>query len=502
MLTIIDTDVYIITEEVKTPSDVIPTVNIDSIEKEERTKKKTPSWLKSALPATLHYVTLVILGLCVWGILWCTWDGWGIHGKWFRITIVGVVAWGSGQILQEVTTLPPLLAALLTGIIARNFGFLDMRHHIEIDVFLRKIYPVIILGKGSLAWNVDYMKRNWRQIILLGTIPWTTEVVVLAVCVHYFLGFPWLWGFLLGSVYASVSCPVTMPSVIKHGKVACGKVEWAQLICTAGGIDTALSVGVYGIVYSYIFVREDSDIYRYVKVALTLFVGAALGIIWGSLTKLVPSSKDYYVTELRVLFVLIGGLFGNLITGTIGWGGTGGVAVLACNATAAKHWAKKGWKLNQNPASTAYRVIWSALEPLVFAYTGTYFVIHGDIANTMLVGLGILFVCLTIRLVVAFLMCRNLKLKEKLFVCCTWVPKSVVEAVLGPLAINAVLMSQGSHAHELSYAEDILRLLVQAIIITTPIGFILTDKLGQWLIRTESKTSNELGNYLTTISFH
>ncbi|CAK1549820.1 unnamed protein product [Leptosia nina] len=485
MLTVIDTDVYIIREqeEVKTPSDVIPTINIDSIEREERIEKKTKLWIKTAAPFIAHYITLLIIGLCVWGMLWCIWgDGWSWNGQWFRITIVGVVAWGSGLILQEITTLPPLLAALFTGILARYVGFLDMRHHIEVDMFLRKIYPVIILGKGSLAWNVDYMKQNWRQIILLGTVPWTTEVVVLTLCVHYFLGFPWLWGILLGAVYASVSCPVTMPSVIKHGKLSTGTVEWAQLICTSGGLDTALSVGVYGITYTYIFVQEDSDVYRYVKAGLTMFVGAALGIIWGSLSKLVPNSKDFYVTELRVLFVIVGGLFGNVLTGAIGWTGTGGVAVLACNATAAMHWAKKGWKLNQNPAATAYKVLWSGLEPLVFAYTGTYFVIRHSITKTMLVGLGILCICLTIRLSIAFLMCRNLKLKDKIFVCCTWIPKSVVEAVLCPLAINTVLMSQGSHAHELPYAEDIVLLLVEAIIVTTPIGFLLTDKLGPWLI--------------------
>lgn len=49
--------------------------------------------------------------------------------------------------------------------------------------------------------------------------------------------------------------------------------------------------------------------------------------------------------------------------------------MLACNATAATHWTKKGWKLNQNPAATVYRVLWSACEPVLFVYTGTFFVV-------------------------------------------------------------------------------------------------------------------------------
>lgn len=77
-----------------------------------------------------------------------------------------------------------------------------------------------------------------------------------------------LTGFLLGSVYASVSCPVVMPSVAKHGKNASGSVNWPQLICTAGGIDTGLSVGVFGVIFTFMFYETD-DNYRYIKVSKT-----------------------------------------------------------------------------------------------------------------------------------------------------------------------------------------------------------------------------------------
>lgn len=71
----------------------------------------------------------------------------------------------------------------------------------------------------------------------------------------------------MGSVYASVSCAIIMPSVGRINANAGGTRNWAQLICTAGGTDTALSVGVYGLIYSYIFVEVD-DTYKYIKVSL------------------------------------------------------------------------------------------------------------------------------------------------------------------------------------------------------------------------------------------
>ncbi|KAJ0181767.1 hypothetical protein K1T71_002489 [Dendrolimus kikuchii] len=486
--TVIDKGVYIIhsAEELKTPSDFSLhfTSNKNIIETPVKVRK---TGFAGAVPLVVHFTSLLILGLLVWGLLWVSWgDNWSLDGKWFRLTIVAVIAWSSGQVLQGLTTLPPLIAALLTGILARHLNYLDMREFTHIDGFLRKIYPVVILGKGSLAWDVKFMRKNWKQVSALGVLPWTMEVVTLAVCMNLFLDYPWTWGVLLGSIYASVSCPVIMPSVLRIGSDSNRSYNWPQLVCTAGGTDTALSVGVYGIVYSFIF-SNVNDTYRFTKVALTLFVGVALGVSWGSLAKFMPHSQDYYVTELRVMFVLVGGLFANFVTLHFGWGGVAGVAVLACNATAAMHWARDGWKLNNNAASTAYRVIWAACEPALFAYTGTYFEVNNSMSKLMLIGFGILLICLTVRLTVAALMCWDMTIKEKLFICCAWSAKSIVEAVLCPLALNTLISQGRQNDKEMEYAEHLMRLTVQAILITTPISFLLTHHLGPILLKRKSK---------------
>ncbi|XP_004929389.1 sodium/hydrogen exchanger 9B2 isoform X1 [Bombyx mori] len=484
---VLEKGVYIIhaDEELKTP-DLSPSTDTEKNTSKDNVKNKG-TWLHTSTPTVVHFLALITQGLLVWGLLWLAWgDGWSWNGKWFKPAVVVVIAWSSGQLLQRLTTLPPLLAAILTGILARNLGYLDMRGYPHVDNFLRKIYPVIILGKSSLGWDLKFMKANWRQVFSLGVVPWTAEVLALATCSRYFLHYPWVWGILLGSIYASLSCAVVMPSVLKVGTSPDRTHNWPQLCSTAGGIDTALSVGIYGIVYSYIF-SDVHDAYRYTKVALTLFVGVAMGIAWGSLAKLIPHSRNPYVTELRVLFVLLGGLFGNFLTLHLGWGGAGGVAVLACNATAANHWSRDGWKLNNNPASTVYRVLWAALEPAVFAYTGTYFEIQHTLTDTILKGFGILLVCLAVRLACAFLMCWDMSVKERIFICCSWTPKSIVEAVLCPLALNTLILRGGKNEQEMEYAEQLMRLVVQAILVTTPVGYLFTKHLGPVLLRDKRK---------------
>lgn len=57
------------------------------------------------------------------------------------------------------------------------------------------------------------------------------------------------------------------------------------------------------------------------------------------------------------------------------------------------------------------------------------------------------------------------------------------QAVLCPLAIEALIMSDSPvDSQELVYAEDLIRLIVQAILVTTPIGFLLTNYLGPTLL--------------------
>ncbi|RVE42721.1 hypothetical protein evm_012633 [Chilo suppressalis] len=266
-------------KEGKTTHEFTPSFkeNREKCTKIENARKAT--WWTNSVPVIHNYLSLIFIGLLTWGLLWCSLgDEWGWDGQWFRLAVVAIAAWASGQALQALTTLPPMLAALLTGILARNIGFLDMNQYTNVDSFLRKIYPVIILGKGSLGWDLQFMKNNWWRLATLGTLPWVAEVVVLAFSVHFYLGFPVIWGLLLGTVYASMSGAVVLPSVARISADADCTRNWVQLIGTTSGTDTALSVGVYGILHSYIFYETDV-IYKYVKAGLGLFCGVALGII-------------------------------------------------------------------------------------------------------------------------------------------------------------------------------------------------------------------------------
>lgn len=64
------------------------------------------------------------------------------------------------------------------------------------------------------------------------------------------------------------------------------------------------------------------------------------------------------------------------------------------------------------------------------------------------------------------------------------------------MALNAIITAPGKYTEELGVAEELMRLIIQAIIITTPIGFLLVNNLGPMLLNsnTEDIENSKCGN--------
>lgn len=75
-------------------------------------------------------------------------------------------------------------------------------------------------------------------------------------------------------------------------------------------------------------------------------------------------------------------------------------------------------------------------------------------SQVLLPGFAILAVCLFVRLSVTCLTCWDFTTKEKIFVCCTWTPKSIVEVILIKARLLTVTLSEWSDNIE-PYVFDI-----------------------------------------------
>ena len=52
------------------------------------------------------------------------------------------------------------------------------------------------------------------MVFRLAFTPCIVETIVVAVASHFLLGFPWMWGFMLGFVLAAVSPAVVVPCLL------------------------------------------------------------------------------------------------------------------------------------------------------------------------------------------------------------------------------------------------------------------------------------------------
>ncbi|XP_041970129.1 sodium/hydrogen exchanger 9B2-like isoform X2 [Aricia agestis] len=407
-------------------------------------ENNAPCRLTRGLPTGVEvkqYTGVLLCGLLTWGIcLMVFWEPFVPGGYLFNMTSMVLLGYVFGHTLERYTTIHPAFGMTLIGAICRNFtstNFLENSTANAIDYHLRRIYPAIILTKGPLGWNWNYIKSNPVRVFSLATIPWTVECLSIVLFAHVLLGYPWYWGLHLGSILASVSPALVVPITMAHRSRGLGvKKRIADLVNNAGGLDTAFTEGMFGVINSAIFFPSPPA-YRILKAVVAIFLGIVLGIAWGVLADTIPDHGDLYAPTIRSILLLAGGVFLLYGCGYLGWGGTSGVAIMVCAGVAGTRWARRGWPVNNNPVAEVYKLLWRVFEPMLFVLSGYY-----------------------------------------------------LDAVLVRVAMDS-LWTEGATLQDKNIAKQHSNIIVIAILLTSFLGTILTTLLGSTLLSQDSKVAPE-----------
>ncbi|XP_047544758.1 sodium/hydrogen exchanger 9B2-like isoform X3 [Vanessa atalanta] len=400
--------------------------------------------MSSTLPSVSEvkqYISVFICATLLWATSWFVFKETVLPGSdIFTMIALIVIGYVFGHTLERYTTINPVVGMTLVGALGRIFSpknFLDNPSANGIDFHLRRIYPVIILTKGPLSWNWKYIKNNSVKVFTLATLPWIIECLTTAFLTHVFFAFPWYWGIHLGAILSSVSPAVVVPTTIALGSKGFGvKNQISLLVANAGGLDTAFTEGMFGVINSAIF-SQSPPIYRIVKALLAIFIGIGLGVTWGVLADFLPDHSDFYAPAIRSLHIFAGGTFIMYAGGYLSWGGISGVAIMVCAGAAATRWARRDWPINNNPVSEVYKLLWRIFEPMLFTLSG-YF----------------------------------------------------LEAVLVRVAADS-LWTEGTTAQDRWIARHHANMIVIAILLTSTLGSILTTVLGPILLSNDAKVVPE-----------
>ncbi|XP_075211444.1 sodium/hydrogen exchanger 9B2-like isoform X2 [Lycorma delicatula] len=396
------------------------------------------------------------------------------QGDLFKIIALILLAYLAGH-LVGLMHLPPLLGMLVTGIALRTIGFYHVSGVYEhIVVHLREFALSVILIKAGLGLDAGALLKLSFVVIRLSLLPCITEAVAAAVISHYIIGYPWLWGLLLGFMLSAVSPAVVVPVLLNLKERGYGEAKGiSTLVIAASSIDDIAAISIFGVCLGMLF-SEGDIIHQLAHGPIEMVIGFSSGIAWGLLIAYFPHRDDDHVTLKRSVLVGGGGLTAVLGSQLVGYSGAGPLTCITASFTASLCWKLQGWSSNHNPVADVFSYVWLILQPMLFGLIGAEIDLTQLRMDTVGYGLAVIFGALVIRIATCFLVLygSKLNLKEMIFVNLAWLPKATVQAALAPEALNLVRSQEVPTEDDLLRGSQVLTIAVLSILVTAPLGSI------------------------------
>jgi len=419
-------------------------------------------------------------------------------GTIFILIVLIVFALLSGK-LFSLARLPPLLGMLLTGIVIKNIpGMTFDQYWTRTSSILRGIALVVILMRAGLGLDPQALKRLSGMVFRLAFTPCLVETVVVAVASHLLLGFPWMWGFMLGFVLAAVSPAVVVPSLLGLQERGYGVDKGIPtLVIAAASVDDVLAISGFTILLGITFKPEQDLLTVVFQGPKEAVIGLLFGIAWALLVTLFPGKDDAKMGPFRFVILFLGGIIAYFGSKAVELEGAGALAVLVMAFVAGIGWRKLGWT-DENTVTKTLADFWVIFQPILFGLIGTEIQVSELDPNTVGLGIAVLVISISFRLVVSYLavLGGDLNIKERIFISMAWLPKATVQAALGPVALDSLYNSDldpNSDLYKLrkELGLKILTIAVLVILITAPIGSIAITLSGPKLLN--KKSSNTEG---------
>ena len=459
--------------------------------------------------------------------------------------------------------LPPLLGMLIAGILLRNVPYdlgqfgnqeclnverISNSARFEVDheyacstkfiandmdpkYFkpLKMICLTVILLMAGLELDPVQLKNLRSMVVRATIIPCVVEATSVAVMSKLILGFPWTVGILLGCVLAAASPAVIIPCMMHLSQEGYGVAKGIPtLVIAVCSLNDALAISGFGIVQAITFNTGKPLWTLILHGPIEILIGAGFGTFWGILAQWIPNKDHQHVGFFRWLILFGGALIAIFGSNMIHYDGAGGLATITMAFVAGIQWRKEV-DVDRNPVITHFQRMWIILEPVIFALIGTKIQINKINTHALAVQIVILLVSLIIRMISTYgaVSGGNLNRKEKIFMAFAWLPKATVQAALGPMFLyNIAEINEnywntesnkeawmdanpgknitewthlGDKATWEAWGEDILTLAVMSILITAPLGAVLTLILGPKLLKNDEEHFRNLQGLTTNL---
>lgn len=371
----------------------------------------------------------------------------------------------------EKMGLAPIIGLLIAGIIISPHQLNIVSDTIiNLSADLRQIALVVILTRAGLSLNFDKLKKVGRPAILLSFVPASIEMLAIIFFSQNFFNIDTIDAGIMAAVLAAVSPAIVVPRMIKlinegYG----GDKNIPEMILAGASVDDVFVIVFFS---SFLALKTGGKLsaMSFLNIPISIITGIFLGIIIGKIFVFVFEKiniNEIYKTMIFVSFSFLMLKLQSLIEPYIAMSAL--IAIMAAGIVINRIDSKMAKEL-----LGTYNRLWKVFELFLFVLVGISvdlaYIKEAGLLAVLLIIIGLIFRMIGVNI---SLIGTNLDKNERVFTSFAYLPKATVQAAIGPVALSMGLNS----------GNLILSVSVIAILLTAPLGAILTDKTYKKLLK-------------------
>lgn len=371
----------------------------------------------------------------------------------------------------EKMGLAPIIGMLMAGIIiSPNQLNIVSDTIINLSADLRQIALVVILTRAGLSLNFDKLKKVGRPAILLSFVPASIEMLAIIFFSQNFFNIDTIDAGIMAAVLAAVSPAIVVPRMIKlinegYG----GDKNIPEMILAGASVDDVFVIVFFS---SFLALKTGGKLsaMSFLNIPISIITGIFLGIIIGKIFVFVFEKININEIYKTMIFVSLSFLMlklQSLIEPYIAMSAL--IAIMAAGIVINRIDSKMAKEL-----LGTYNRLWKIFELFLFVLVGISvdlaYIKEAGLLAVLLIIIGLIFRMIGVNI---SLIGTNLDKNERVFTSFAYLPKATVQAAIGPVALSMGLNS----------GNLILSVSVIAILLTAPLGAILTDKTYKKLLK-------------------
>lgn len=371
----------------------------------------------------------------------------------------------------EKMGLAPIIGMLMAGIIISPHQLNIVSDTIiNLSADLRQIALVVILTRAGLSLNFDKLKKVGRPAILLSFVPASIEMLAIIFFSQKFFNIDTIDAGIMAAVLAAVSPAIVVPRMIKLINEGYGRDKnIPEMILAGASVDDVFVIVFFS---SFLALKTGGKLstMSFLNIPISIITGIFLGIIIGKIFVFVFEKININEIYKTMIFVSLSFLMlklQSIIEPYIAMSAL--IAIMAAGIVINRIDSKMAKEL-----LGTYNRLWKVFELFLFVLVGISvdlaYIKEAGLLAVLLIIIGLIFRMIGVNI---SLIGTNLDKNERVFTSFAYLPKATVQAAIGPVALSMGLNS----------GNLILSVSVIAILLTAPLGAILTDKTYKKLLK-------------------